>query len=408
MADPAERTWGYYQFPTISRMPGGAILLTFNNTQDDDLCYGHAAPAFLSHDDGQTWQAADLDEKALTIAHSPVAELFVGEFLCCPMPLGYKPSGLPPELLKEPAARMFSYIWRLFFPLERFPREVKDYFAGLRALRWTPATRAWREETLAWDIRRALLRLDEAATLGSVWSRTSMEYRPLRFGDELLDANYKMAYFHDDGSPPRGFVVVCMASRDNGRSWERRGLVAADPTGGVGPTETALAATRAGDLVCVARTTDHRQLPMWLTFSGDRGRTWSPPQTLFDHGVLPQLELLGNGVLALAFGRPGVQLSFSPDGSGRAWTEPMLAVSRSLKRDVRRRKTLPHARRRTSLLRYATRPPAPCGCRTGHARRARPGLDGRPGGTDLGLLPVPHHLPDARRGDPAHLQQHPG
>src|SRR5437016_922567 len=62
MADPAERTWGYWQFPTISRMPGGEILLTVNNNQDDDLCYGHAAPAFLSQDDGATWQSADMDE----------------------------------------------------------------------------------------------------------------------------------------------------------------------------------------------------------------------------------------------------------------------------------------------------------------------------------------------------------
>src|ERR1051326_7675141 len=104
MADPAERTWGYWQFPTISRMPGGEILLTVNHNQDDDLCYGHSAPAFHSHDDGETWQPADIDEKGLTISHSPIAEVFSGEFLCVPMPLGFRPSELPPKLLKNPVS----------------------------------------------------------------------------------------------------------------------------------------------------------------------------------------------------------------------------------------------------------------------------------------------------------------
>jgi hypothetical protein len=114
-----------------------------------------------------------------------------------------------------------------------------------------------------------------------------------------------------------------MVSTDNGRSWRRRGLIASDPTGKVPPTETAMSRTSRGDLVCVVRTTHRLQLPMWVTHSDDAGRTWSSPKTLFDHGVLPTLLLLQNGVLALSFGRPGVHLSFSPDGSGRTWTQPV-------------------------------------------------------------------------------------
>lgn len=323
MADPAERTWGYWQFPTISRMPGGGILLTVNNSQDDDLCYGHPSPSWVSHDDGVTWRAEDLDEKGLTISHSPVAELHHGEFLCVPMPLGFSPTKLSPDLLKNPVAESHDYIRRAFFRMDPFPPDVKAYFSHLRGLRWTPATRRWTEERVAWDMRGALLRLDDGGMIGKAWSRTSLEYRPLRMGDELLDANYKTAYMHDDGSAPKGFEVVCHVSRDNGRSWERRGIIAQDPTGKVPPTETAMSPTRSGRLVCVVRTTDYRQLPMWLTHSDDRGKTWSSPRALFDHGVLPQLELLGNGVLALAYGRPGVHLSFSPDGEGREWTGPV-------------------------------------------------------------------------------------
>jgi hypothetical protein len=68
----------------------------------DILCYGHAGPAFLSKDDGRTWKVADIDEKGLTITHSPITELFDGEFLCVPMPIGFRPSELPAKLLQNP------------------------------------------------------------------------------------------------------------------------------------------------------------------------------------------------------------------------------------------------------------------------------------------------------------------
>ena len=306
MADPAERTWGYWQFPTISRMPGGEILLTVNNNQDDDLCYGHAAPAWLSHDDGQSWHPVDLDEKGLTITHSPITEVFDGEFLCVPMPLGFRPSELPKRSLQHPVSRWTDYIPRSFHRLERFPQSVKDYFSHLRGLRWTPRTHQWTEEKIAWDMRECLLRVDGGGMVGHAWSRTSLEYRPVRMGSELLDANYKVAYMHGDGSAPKGFEVWCMVSKDNGRSWQRRGLVARNPDGKVPPTETGMSVTAQGDLVCVVRTTHRLQLPMWVTKSKDGGRTWSKPKMLFDHGVLPTLQLLGNGVLALSYGRPGL------------------------------------------------------------------------------------------------------
>jgi len=40
-------------------------------------------------------------------------------------------------------------------------------------------------------------------------------------------------------------------------------------------------------------------------------------------GVNPDLVGLDNGVMALFFGRPGVYLSFSTDGTGRQWTDPL-------------------------------------------------------------------------------------
>lgn len=322
MAAPEETTWGYWQFPTISRMPGGELLLTVNNTQDDDLCYGHANPAWTSEDQGQTWRAADLDEKLLTVSHSPVIEMFNNEFLAVPLPVGMHPSDMPADVLAKPVGRFVAYIPRILYPLDRFGSAVLASYRQLRGLRWNPADRQWHAQKIEWDLRGALLRLDDGGMVGKGIAPPSLEYRTPRVGSELIDVNYKLQYLHEDGSCPQGFEVICMASKDNGKSWERRGLAAFDPDGIVHPSEASVAQTTRGELICVSRLTDHRQLPLWVTFSQDTGRTWSEPQSLLEHGVLPNLEMLPNGVLLLTTGRPGVQLLVSPDGSGRAWTPP--------------------------------------------------------------------------------------
>lgn len=330
MAAVEEVTWGYWQFPTISRLPGGDLLLTVNNTQDDDLCYGHSGPAWLSHDEGHTWHAADLDEKALSVSHSPVCELFDGVYVCVPMPFGKRPGSLPKEVYAEPVGRFYSYIWRSLHRLSRFPHEIQDYFTHLHGSRWSPKTQRWEHVRVKWDVRDALLRVDEEGMVGAALSCTSLEYRPVKLGRELLHSDYRMSYLHADGASPKTWEVWCFASRDNGRTWQRRGRIAHHPDGDGGPTESNLCVTSRGDLVCVSRTTDHRQLPMMATYSKDAGRTWSEPVTLFDYGVLPTLITLNNGVMALSFGRPGVSLSFSPRGDGRTWTKPVEVLPKGL------------------------------------------------------------------------------
>jgi len=58
---------------------------------------------------------------------------------------------------------------------------------------------------------------------------------------------------------------------------------------------------------------------MYSVRSADQGRTWSPPQSFAETGVLPRLLQLRNGVLVLSSGRPGVDLRFSTD-NGRTWS----------------------------------------------------------------------------------------
>jgi hypothetical protein len=157
------------------------------------------------------------------------------------------------------------------------------------------------------------------------WSRTSLEQRVLRLGDELLYADWKSHYLMPDGSAPKSLQTLCMVSKDNGRSFRMRSVIAADPSGNDILAEATLAPTADGDLVCVMRRADHNQKPMAFTRSRDAGRSWEPLQSFQGFGVLPQLRLLGNGMLVLSFGRPGVWLSVSPDG-GRNWMDPIPVI----------------------------------------------------------------------------------
>ena len=321
-ADPAESTWGFHQCPTISRLPDSSILLTYKTNHDDSLCCGHASPAHVSDDDGLSWRIVDLDDKGLTCCHSPICELFDGEFLCVPMPVGLSPKSLNTEMLKEPVGEIFAYFTRYFYPIARFPQEIQDYYARLRALRWTPSTGRWEDESIGWDMKCFLVRYDAGGVLNASLARSSFEYRPVILGDELVYADHKSNYLYPNGGGPPSYDVHCMVSQDNGRNWSHRAVIAYDPDGAMAPSETAMAVNTQGDLVCVHRNTDHRQLPMWTTSSADGGRTWTQPRQLFDQGVMPQLLTLDNGIMALAFGRPGVLLSFSPDGTGNEWTSP--------------------------------------------------------------------------------------
>ena len=64
---------------------------------------------------------------------------------------------------------------------------------------------------------------------------------------------------------------------------------------------------------------------MYRSWSSDLGKTWSKPEAFTATGVLPRLLQLGNGVLVMSSGRPGVDLRLSHDG-GKTWTEAQKLV----------------------------------------------------------------------------------
>jgi hypothetical protein len=311
---PGERRWGFHQFPALARLPDGRILLMFADAPDASESHGEPAPAFVSSDDGASWQPYT-EEPPATRPHFSVSHVTNGEALIVPSGRYFDCDGAR-WVLPEPVAVAQVYGTLYTYRCEDLPAEVQDYCRLLPALRHDPADAGWHRESVDYDMGGRLAWRREGSTL---LPRPFFERAAIVYGDEVMFADYRARFAMDDGTvPPKGCTWL-MVSADGGRSFHRRALVGGDLTGRDLMGEAALAATPAGDLVCVVRRSDQVQKPMGITWSRDAGRTWTPVADLLEFGVFPNLQPLDSGVLVLSYGRPGVHLAFSADGAGDLW-----------------------------------------------------------------------------------------
>ena len=321
VSEVGEKRWGHHQFVSISPYPGDRILLRYHVGKDAVSAYGTASPTYISDDKGESWKPLVDDSLPKSGLSCP---LFNGEFICLPMakPFNIKEANLP---LPKPIAKVYAYNWNLFYSLDECPPAIQNYKKNMEASRWTPESMQWQDEIIHYDSKDALIWTTAKEEESVLVSRTTFERPPLKFGNELFYADYRSNYLNPDGSVPKHFSVTCMVSNDNGHNWEKRSLIATDDNGKDAMTEPMLAVNANGELVCVIRRTDHNQKSMMITFSKDRGKTWEKPvalNQLGNFGVMPCLTQLDCGVMALSYGRPGIWLSFSLNGTGREWTEP--------------------------------------------------------------------------------------
>jgi hypothetical protein len=243
-----------------------------------------------------------------------VSEVDDGEFLVIPSRpyLNVVDTGIT---LPEPAATGNTYGRVFTYRVADLPAAAQAYFRELPAKRWRRDT-GWVDTVAEYDTTNLLAGRRDGSDLLPV---TYLERTLLRHEGELLYANYRGRYARDDGSVSGKSFSSLLVSTDNGRSFQRRSTIAMDPADRDLMGEPHLAPTADGRLVCVIRRTDQDQKPMCITWSGDRGHTWSPVQRLFDFGVWPCVLLLGNGALVLSYGRPGVHLAVDPSGTGEHW-----------------------------------------------------------------------------------------
>lgn len=312
--------WGEYQFPAIERWDDGALHVTFCISPDSIKSYGNAPGSMISRDGGKTW-SPPAGEHGISGLLLPNGDRIV---ITTPKALPVADLKLPPPL--GAVGDTYNKNGPIVYRLTELPAELQT----VRLNRMAKGSNTWTPE-------QAKL-IDPQALRYSL----SDLFPILFWGDvrvapdgSLIAGIYPGYLLREDGSVDRYDHTFFYRSTDNGHTWTIQGRITyqpdlkADPKGAdrSGFTEPAFEILADGSLLCVMRTSDGLGVgPMYASRSNDLGKTWSKPAAMTPNGVLPRLIRLGNGVLVLSSGRPGVQVRFATDGKGERWTDPFEIV----------------------------------------------------------------------------------
>jgi len=273
ISPPGHRHW----FPRLFELPDGS-LLQFDSTVDDaiEAIRQESGSSWRrSFDQGQTWQELPVP------AHE-----------------GY------PVVLADGRVRTFSYIlWQrddgqVYGQTSDFQADTATWSASQPCLVNIPPAALRPHQVIGMVLDRSVLREPDGTLLATL------------YGHLAGQAKYN---------------CMLMRSKDDGLTWDYVSSIAYDPDiPGEGFCEPVMARVADGSLLAVMRTGGgyERKFPMYQCRSLDNGQTWSASQNLGVYSVDPDLCLMSNGILACSFGRPTMEIMFSPDGSGHGWTEP--------------------------------------------------------------------------------------
>jgi tetratricopeptide (TPR) repeat protein len=305
----AERRWGRYQFPVMHRLSDGRLIVFVHVEADSATAYGSPKQVFVSSDDGVSWRP---DASAQNEPYG--FRLRNGNWLRIDTPPSLEASALQ---LPERAGTFTSYRTEYsVYPMRTLAKELRQIFfqrfAGGK----------WQQQSAELDDPDGY-RYTVQGRFPRIWWGDIQRAR-----DGSLIA---VSYPRIGATKPFRFGSACYRSLDEGVTWKMRSEIpfapdlTADPKGASrdGFTEPALTVQRDGSLLALLRSTDGNGIgPMYQTRSTDLGRTWSQPKVMAPNGVLPRLLRLGNGILVLSSGRPGVQLRFQAEGQGSEWSAP--------------------------------------------------------------------------------------
>ncbi len=315
--------WGFYQFPTISRLNNGKLHAEWAMHPDDIRSYGTPAiGSKTSADGGRTWYE-EMPDSSLVTGY----KLANGDMLRVVDPKPVKVGSLK----MPPAIGTTNFKYRktnfTFYRLNDMPNGVNGIFINRLAKGQTK-----------WKLEQAKLTDPKAVRYSSkdlvpvVWWG---DIHTLKDGS-LLAGVYPGYYLKDNGEIDKQMGVVFHRSTDNGHTWKIQGRIPfqADKsidsvaTDRIGFSEPSYEILADGSLLCVIRSADGDGVtngvgngPMYASRSTDMGVTWTKPEVIAAAGALPRTLQLKNGVTVLSSGRPGVQLRFNKTGDNNTWTD---------------------------------------------------------------------------------------
>ena len=352
----ATAKWGVYCIPRMWRIPTGELVIRAGGEEDNCLAgEQQLAPNlyFVSRDNGKSWRSVEkgaqfFDYNALLGIDSPYIQLRDGRWIAIREKDGRKPiEGLEPlKTFKLPNGEAIVHSYRY----GDIPEESK----GIQLLRY-------RDGCLEPEVLEAELGFGEREVLvnalawagGEDYVPVPQYLRPYIFKSpylsclkELADGTLVAVACGQHPEVTDGYcgAVYLMASRDGGRTWEKRGVIARSlgemPNGYSGDgQEVTLTLAENGDLLCAMRmdlsVNLHYDRPFcdtMLAISHDSGYTWEKPVSAADSSVTPHVEALKDGIVFLAYGRPGVHFKVSCD-NGKTWSGSYPIIGKTLEQE---------------------------------------------------------------------------
>lgn len=305
------KKWGDFQFPTLAKTPNGELMAKIHMSPDAVSSYGKTQYLYcISSNEGNTWKEAGtgkLDDVSLIYEGVLLPN---GDRLRINTPpaINEKDLNLPEPLATRQHMKFYKH--------DDLPESRKGVWLG----RLAKGDTVWREERASLN-DPAALRYSWKGDVPVVW------WGDMKIAkDGSLIAGIYPGYFLDEsGKAVVNSAVLFYRSIDNGKSWSILSRIpyqeqAVKVSNFPGFTEPAFEILNDGRFICVMRTTDELNGPLFQAVSTDQGKTWTRPTAFTPAGVLPRMLALENGVTVLASGRPGVQIRFTTDG--QTWTSP--------------------------------------------------------------------------------------
>lgn len=312
--------WGFYNFPSIRRSLSGQLAAGWSMNHDDATSYGKPSLGInsaISNDNGVTWSTVVKGPTSAGILLSNGDRISIGTPVA--VPLADLELEAPLATLQDQST--YGRVFRIYH-YEKLPLQLQGTFQS----RMKKGSTSWIAER-GKLVSPKLARYADGNLFPVVWWGDIQE-----ISDGLYTCPYPGFEINQSGGIPAS-GVICYKSADFGKTWIKQGSIhyqpdlTLDPNGDkrntLGWTEPAFAVLNNGTFLSILRTQDgFGKSPMYWTTSSNKGVAWSTPKVFTGSGVLPKLLELNNGIVALAAGRPGVQLRFMLNQDPNDWTEP--------------------------------------------------------------------------------------
>lgn len=311
-ADQEER-WGYFQFPSIGIAEQGVLVVSWQMNADAEKAYGtrtgREPVPMISKDKGKTWQPQDKKYNRFVRGYN--VRMNDGRVLQVA-----NPKARDMNAYKRSVKAVSKKGSTAYYQMDKLPEELQGVYLNYENI-----------DNSVNSIHASindpgLLRASTQDLMPVVWWGNIKQQN-----DGALVAGVYPTYYLDSNGKVLPGSVSFYKSIDKGQTWDILGKIPfvndgiANKRGDGCFEEPAFDILADGSFICILRSGSTS--PMYKTFSTDGGKTWTTPVPFSPNGVRPMLMRLNNGVLVLASGRPGVQLRFSLDGTGREWTDPI-------------------------------------------------------------------------------------